>query len=399
MRILIFHPYIKSHGGGERLLLEYVKRTKFRVDILTYVYIPEKTFEEFRNYNIIQLLNVPESISRSYIKRGIIFGLHSFFVGFPKIIDKSYDTILLSTSGLAELSLIKRKPSVPVLAYVHTILRPAISIDYKWNLLYRFNSFPKNYIFKLAVTGYRFLEKLGWQNIDYAIFNSKLSRARALSKKLISREQSTIVYPAVEPREFKNLGEENFFLYVARYNLTKRQDVLIKAFARFARKYKDYKLILVGSLENEKFYKHLQKLVKEYKLQNKVELLHNVPDKMLRELYGKCLAFIHIPFMEDFGIVPFEAAAAGKFIINTYPSGNWELLYNAPGILWVRDQLYKEKLIDLVYKALIEFVKNEDKYIEKGKENRKFVKKRKISWDEFAKKLDAVIEEQINIFK
>jgi len=92
--------------------------------------------------------------------------------------------------------------------------------------------------------------------------------------------------------------------------------------------------------------------------------------------------------MEDFGIVPLESLAAGKFLINVYPTGSYELLKNAPGIYWIKERFYEESMINEIYKALEYFVKNKDELIEKGKENIEFVKKYDLSWERFTKELD-----------
>jgi glycosyltransferase involved in cell wall biosynthesis len=97
--------------------------------------------------------------------------------------------------------------------------------------------------------------------------------------------------------------------------------------------------------------------------------------------------------MEDFGIVPLESLAAGKYLINVYPSGNYELLKNAPGIYWIKERFYENSMVNVIYNSLEYFVKNKDQLIEKGKENRNYIKNIDISWDSFTKKLDEKLDE------
>jgi glycosyltransferase involved in cell wall biosynthesis len=103
--------------------------------------------------------------------------------------------------------------------------------------------------------------------------------------------------------------------------------------------------------------------------------------------------------MEDFGIVPLESLAAGKYLINVYPSGSYELLKNAPGIYWVKERFYEEPMINEIYNSLEYFVKNKDELIEKGKENINYIKGIDISWDSFAKKLDNKLENALDSYK
>jgi Glycosyltransferase len=188
-------------------------------------------------------------------------------------------------------------------------------------------------------------------------------------------------------------------LYVARFALPKRQHILVKAFAKFVKKYPEYKLYLVGGIENNKYYLKLLKLIKEYNLHNNVKIFINVSDEKLKELYAKSLACMYIPYMEDYGIVPFEAMSAGKYLINVYPAGSYELLKDAPGIYWIKEKFYEEPMVNEIYKSLEHFIKNKDELIEKGKENRNYIKSIDISWNSFAKKLDNKLENVLNRYK
>jgi len=87
-----------------------------------------------------------------------------------------------------------------------------------------------------------------------------------------------------------------------------------------------------------------------------------------------------------------ESLAAGKYLINVYPSGSYELLKDAPGIYWIRERFYEEHMINEIYNSLEYFIKNKDELIEKGKENINYIKNIDISWDSFTKKLDNKLE-------
>ena len=392
MKILLFHPWLKSKGGAERVVYEYYKRSKHKIKILTWNYIKEKTYD-FREKDIIGLYDKRyERIFRGYLIRGG-FSLLNLLIKYE--ID-NFDLLLISTGGIAELILSNQDFDIPKVAYTNTILRATYKYDIYWNIKYRFRNY---YLlpYKVALNAYNYLEKKAWKRIDFAIFNSELSRKRALDKNLINKEKTDIIYPGANLSNLYNDNSEDYFLYISRIELKKRQTILIKSFAKFVKKYPEYKLYLVGNIENRKYYLEILKLIKYYNLQNNVRLYSNLSDEKLKEIYAKSLACIYIPYMEDFGIVPLESLAAGKYLINVYPSGNYELLKKAPGIYWIRERFYEEPMINEIYNALEYFVKNKDKLIEKGKENRDYVMNIDISWDSFAKKLDEkLVKMEIN---
>jgi glycosyltransferase involved in cell wall biosynthesis len=384
MKILLFHPWLKSKGGGERLVYEYFKRSKHKIKIMTWIYIKEKTYD-FGEKNVISLYDKKfERIFRQYIVRGGLLFLDRLIRRFN--ID-NFDLLLISTAGIAELLLFNQNFDMPKVLYSHSILRAAYKYDIYWNLKYRIPNIEV-LPYKVALNVYNFLEKRMWKKVDFAIFNSELSRKRALDKNLIDINKTDVIYPGVDIQNIYNDNPEDYFLYVARFALPKRQHILVKAFAKFVKKYPEYKLYLVGGIENNKYYLKILKLIKEYNLQNNIKIFTNVSDEKLRELYSKSLACVYIPYMEDYGIVPFEAMSAGKYLINVYPAGSYELLKNASGVYWIKERFYEKPMIDEIYNSLEYFVKNKDELIEKGKENRNYIKNIDISWDSFAKKLD-----------
>ncbi len=391
MRVLLFHPWLKSYGGGERLVYEYFRRSKHDIDVYSWYLDPARTW--FQPDDVRTILSGDSPVFRTYLLRGVA-SLALSAAGLPDTAD--YDLVLLSSSGLGELTLLARRPRTPVVIYSHTILRAAYGPDVQWNLTYRFRG-VKRLVYRTGVIVYNALERLAWQRINFAVFNSGLSRSRALDKGLISPERAAIVFPGVELDGFASRDAENYFLYVSRFSPLKRQHVLIRAFARFAREYPGYRLYLVGSAENARYLEQLRRLIRTLGVESSVSLLTNVDDADLRNLYARALAFVNVPFMEEFGIVPFEAAASGRFIINVKPSGNYELLRNFPGILWIDEPLYDSVLEDRIYSALKRFVSSEDEFVELGRGNRKALKRLDLSWSRFAKELDSILDSVANV--
>ena len=388
MKIALFHPWLKSKGGAERVVLEFLKYTKNDVDVFTWVYDKANTFEEFKKFNIKVIApKIAEKFSRSYVLRGLFFPLSLF----SKIPLQNYDAFLISTGGLAELITFRNYKPKATFAYVHTILRASYEDDIRWNLKYRFKNPFAKFIYLIATRFYRFLEKKAWKKIDVTIFNSELSLERAKRHDLLEGKEKHVVYPPVNIKKFGRLKgkEKNFFLYPARFGLTKRQNMLLDAWKLFVEKYPQYYLVLVGNIENKKYFEKIKKISKEIR---NVEIRTNISDKELLHLYSNCLAVIFVPFMEDFGIVPFEAFACGKTLIAVDKGGYVQLAKKAPSIIWVKEKIDSKQTSYEVYKALEKFVEKKEHFINKGYKNKNYMLKLDLDSREFAKKIDEILE-------
>lgn len=352
-KIALFHPWIKSKGGAERVVLEVLRDKRYTVDVYTWVYDKENTFKEFKDFNIKVIApKIAEKISRFYLLRGLFLPISLF----SKIPLEKYDLFLISTSGVGELITFRNYKPGRTFAYVHTILRASYEDDVRWNLKNRYKkNLIKKIIYLMEVGIYRVFEKIAWRKIDVAIFNSELSLERAKKHKLLSNKKTFIVYPPINIEKLSKIKTKrgDYFLYISRFNPLKRQDVIIEAWKTFVKESPKYKIILAGGREDEKYFEKLQAGAK--KVPN-VEIKQNLSNDEIRKLYANCLAVIFVPFMEDFGIVPFEALAAGKSLIAVDRGGYMELIKRYPQVIQIKEEGDKNKMVDGIYKALKEFL-------------------------------------------
>ena len=349
-KIALFHPWIKSKGGAERVVLEILKSKKLDIDLYTWIYDSKNTFKEFKNYNInIISPKIAEKLSRTYLLKGLFFPI-SLFSQIPL---EKYDKFLISSSGVAEFITFRNYKKNNTYAYIHTPLRASDDKIIEWNLKNRCNYFS-GIAYLFAAKFYLFLEKIAWKKIDYTIFNSELSLKRAKKRKLMDNKKFSIIYPPINVDKFKKLKKKkgDYFLYVSRFNPDKRQDVLIKAWKNFIKENPKEKLVLVGTIENKKYFKKLLELIKQTK---NIEIKTNISNKELIKIYSNCRAGIFVGFMEDFGIVPFEFLAAGKPLISINQGGFVNLVkkhYNNH-VIWVKE---KKDITKNIEKGLKEFM-------------------------------------------
>ena len=352
-KVALFHPWIKSQGGAEKVVLEIAKSKKFDIDIYTWAYDPENTFPEFKKYNINVL--VPKYfrwLARSHLLRGLFFPL-SFLKKIPL---KNYDKFLISTSGLAEFITFRNYKKGQAYAYVHTPLREADQKIIEWNLQNRYRGkFFSKYLYLAAVKVYRVFEKMPWKNLDVVIFNSELTLSRAKRRNLLSGQKSHVVSPPVDFKRLKGsrAKQKKQFFYVSRLNPPKRQDLLIEAWKGFVKKHPGYELVLVGTPDNKKYLKRLHKLVGD---ENSIQIKNHLPDKELGKLIGSSMAGIFLGYQEDAGIVPLEILALGKPLLAVDEGGYVDLIKDNKAFYKIKERHDRKEMVSEIESSLGKFV-------------------------------------------
>ena len=113
---------------------------------------------------------------------------------------------------------------------------------------------------------------------------------------------SVVIYPPVDTERYSPAGNhDDFFLIVSRLVPYKRIDLAVQAFTQLG-----LPLWIGGDGRDRRSLEAMAGPT--------VRFLGRVPDEELGELLGRCRAFI-FPGLEDFGITPVEAMAAGRPVI------------------------------------------------------------------------------------
>jgi glycosyltransferase involved in cell wall biosynthesis len=354
IKIALFYPWIKSRGGAEKVLLEIMKIKEFKFDLYTWVYDEERSFEEFKD---LKVNVIGSSILRKISKMKLLRGLFLPFSLFSKIPLKEYDYFLVYTSGTGEFITFRNYKKGKTIGYVNTILRDACPEIVKWNMKKRYKNIFSKAVYILSVKIYRFFEKIAWKRIDFPIFISEEGLKRAERQGLLKNKKAKVIYPPVDMDNFLKLSQNkgDFFLYVSRFNAPKRQDLLVKAWIKFSKEYPQEKLVLSGGLENKKYFDYIKKLSKEGK---NIEIKEGLNNENLLKLYEKSKAVIFVPFLEDFGIVPFEALASGKPIIAVDRGGYVNLIKDIPQYYPIKETENEDTFIENIYNSLKIFMKS-----------------------------------------
>jgi glycosyltransferase involved in cell wall biosynthesis len=133
------------------------------------------------------------------------------------------------------------------------------------------------------------------QRVDHFVANSAFVAGRI---QRYYQRPSTVIYPPVAVNEFRaDRPRENFALVVSELAAYKRVDIAVEAFNKLGTP-----LIVIGDGSERK---HLQSIAK-----SNVTFLGHAPFAVIREKFETAKYFI-FPGIEDFGITPVEAQAAG----------------------------------------------------------------------------------------
>ena len=326
MKVALVHDFLTEYGGAERVL-EALHEIYPKAPVYCAFYDPESLgphAEKFKGWNIITSWGAKLPFWRKLISPYRVFS-KSFFESF----DLSRFDLVISSSN-AYMAKAVRVPDGVHICYCHTPPRFLYGyptpINWKKNPILRpigeiINHFMRVWDFESA------------QSVNYFIANSREVQGRI---KKFYRRDSEVIYPpafaeamagkpvdvsrfarkAVDSR--RSTVDKNYFLIVSRLVASKNVDIAVEVCKKLK-----LSLKVVGTGRDE------QKL-KEAAEESTVELLGEVSDKELINLYLNCRAVIFTASQEDFGLVPVEAMAAGKPVIANAEGGVLETVIDWP---------------------------------------------------------------------
>lgn len=317
MKIALVHDYLSQDGGAERV-----------VDAMQDIWPEAPLFTLFHDKKNAHPRFLRRKIETSFLQNiPLLKKKYQWFLPLMPIATETYDLsefdiVVSSTSAFAKG--IITSPSTTHICYCHTPTR------YLWtdtkNYIEEMNhpKFIKKFI-PFFLTKLRIWDKIASERVDYFIANSQTVSDRI--KKYYNRD-SRVIFPPVDVHKFKTQSSKgDFFLIGGRLVPYKRYDIAVKACTRIGAP-----LVVFGDgpqkAELEKMAGHLVKFVGK------------ISDEAKIKLYANSKAFIH-PQIEDFGITPIEAMAAGKPVIAYKKGGACETVIENKTGLFFREQSWE----------------------------------------------------------
>ena len=296
--VAIIHDWFSGEfkGGAEKVLKE-----------IEQIIVENKSYYEI--YCLVNHLNKKHKFNKGkIINTSFIQNLpfskkhfHNYLPLFPLAIEqidlREFDLIISSSHAVAKGVI--TSPDQLHISYIHSPMR------YAWDQMHVYlesSSYMKskiNILLRIILQDLRKWDYLSSVRIDKLVSNSNFTAKRI--KKYWGRN-SSVIHPPVDTKKFSpRKSRSDFYLSVSRLVPNKRIDLLVKAFNQL-----DFPLIIVGSGPEKK------KLMKISK--NNISFLNYQDDLSIKNLMETCRAFVYTG-IEDFGIAPVEAMAAGAPVI------------------------------------------------------------------------------------
>lgn len=288
-RVAILHYWLTNYRGGEKVL-EQLCELYPHADIFTHVLdrdaLPTSLATRKIKTTFIQKLPNARKWYRYY--------LPLMPLATEQIDLRGYDLIISSESG--PIKGVISDPEAVHICYCHTPMR------YAWDMCHEYQDkikFPFGLLGKFGMHYLRLWDRLGADRVDYFVANSSFV-AKRIAKAY--RRPSVVIPPPVDVDAFDHTqSREDFYLCVGELEAYKRVDLAIEAFNSLNKR-----LVIIGNgTEREA----LEKISGP-----NISLLGRQPDSVVAEHYARCKALI-FPGVEDFGIVPVEAMAAGAPVV------------------------------------------------------------------------------------
>lgn len=286
MKVAIVHYWLVTMRGGEKVLEELCKLFP-QADIFTNVYDESKISDTIKSHKIYTTKINKWPMAKKLYQKYMPF--------MPKALMDldltGYDLVISSESGPAKG--VVPSPNAFHLCYCHTPMR------YLWDMYHEYfrksNPIVK-FFMKSMIPSLRLWDVMSSNLVDCFVANSHYVQARI--KRYYNRDAKVIFPPCdIEKYVTNQRNPKDFYLFFGQLVGYKRADLAIEACIESGRK-----LVVIGDGKSKEAQK--------YANTGLITFTGRVSDEEVAKYLSEAKALI-FPGIEDFGIIPVEANAAG----------------------------------------------------------------------------------------
>lgn len=290
MRVAIVHDWLNQYGGAERVL-EVLKSMFPDAPIFTSMYWPEVMPDLYRHWDIrTSFLD-----AWPLVKQHHLWFLPFYPLAFEQFDLAGFDLVISNKSAFCHGVI--TPPQTTHLCYCLTPTRflwntyEYLSAEGGAGLVRPILPFLLNYL--------RLWDRTAADRVDHFVGISRAVQARIAK---YYRREAVVIHPPIDTRQFATAAQpENYFLVISRLIPYKRIDIAIQAFNELG-----LPLVIIGDGRDRA---RLERLARP-----NIQFRGWLADGEVREMLGGCQALI-FPGLEDFGLAPLEAQAAGRPVI------------------------------------------------------------------------------------
>lgn len=291
MKTAIVHYWLVNMRGGEKML-EALLELFPRADIYTHVYDPGAVSDLIKSRNVftsyINKLPFAKKLYQLYMPF-----MPAALMGFDL---REYDLVISSEAGPAKG--VVADPEAYHLCYCHSPMR------YLWDMYHEYfrgTNPVVRFFMKRLIPSLRVWDITSANLVDRFVTNSHYVAKRI--RRIYNREAEVVYGPArIEPYLNTERKPEDYYLFFGQITGYKRADIAIEACVKSGRK-----LIVAGAGAKKKD-------VKKYEKNRLVRFTGKISDVEVAALFAGARALL-FPGIEDLGLVPIEANAAGCPVI------------------------------------------------------------------------------------
>lgn len=325
LRVALLHYWLTNLRGGEKVLAELAGLYP-DADIFTHAYDASKMAGVFGKHKIYETFIGKLPLGRKHCQKY----LPLMPLALQQLNLDAYNLIISSESG--PIKGIRKPAGAKHICYCHTPMR------YLWDMYddyYHNTGFSGKIAMSLFKSYLRSYDLKSVDSVDYFIANSNFVRERI--KRIYGRE-SVVIHPPVNTVFFQSgkYEKKDYYVYAGQLIPYKHPELAVQACRKLGRR-----LVVIG---NGNMKEELQCIADPG-----ITFLGRASDEDMRRCYAEAQALI-FPGVEDFGIVPVEAQAAGTPVIALGKGGALETVTsNTTGLF------FQECKVESLVEAILEF--------------------------------------------